>query len=116
MDNDIQNVQEMLDDVLQSIRSVHGDKYAKFVAMMTIVAQVTERVALMRSAALDPEQSERKNEFIHVAHNTTRALLCALSGNLSHEYGIEGDELDSALEWSSKIMDMANERLDEPLQ
>ncbi len=116
MDSDIQNVQEMLDDVFQSIRSVHGDKYAKFVAMMTIIAQVTERVALMKSAALDPEVSERKHEFVNVAFGTIHALLSALSNNLSHEYELDGDNLDSALEWTDKIMNMANERLNEPLQ
>jgi hypothetical protein len=117
MEQQVKDVEGMLNDVLDSIRSHHGENYARFVVLMTIVGQIQEAVSSITHAALDKEDSPAKDKFVELNYSKFMSLIQSACANLAPQYGIADDEsLKTALDWALKIMDMASEKMETPLQ
>jgi hypothetical protein len=117
MEQQIKDVESMLDDVLESVRSHHGEDYAKFVVLMTSVAQMQEAVSSIVYAALDKEDSKAKDNFVQMNYKKFISLIASTCSNLASDYGLDNDnELEGALKWAGKIVDMASEKMETPLQ
>jgi len=117
MEQQIKDVETMLDEVLESITSHHGEDYAKFVVLMTSVAQMQEAVSSIVYAALDKENSGAKDKFVQMNYGKFMSLIASTCSNLAPDYGLgDDDELEGALKWAAKIVDMASEKMETPLQ
>jgi hypothetical protein len=115
--NKIQNVEEMLDDVMQSIQNIHGDDYSKFVMLMTTIAQIQYRISAIATAAKDPEHCEAKDRFVDNMQTNLMVLMSALCSNIATICNVEDDDdVKSALAWAEKIVDMASEKITDAIQ
>jgi hypothetical protein len=106
-DKQVSDIREMLEDVVDSIRSIHGDEFTNFVMIMTTAAQLQSRIAAIREAALDPEASEQKDHFVHRASDVAQTLLASMCANIGNILKLDDDKVQEGLDWSSKIVDMA---------
>lgn len=104
---EIQDVREMLEDVIESVRNVHGQDFTNFVMLMTTAAQLQTRIAALREAALDPEHNQEKEYFVRRNAEVVQTLLASMCANIGNICGLEDEKLQEGLDWSSKIVDMA---------
>lgn len=112
----IQDVQESMNDIIQSIGHVHGEKFCEFVVILTTIAQIQERVSALYMAASDPEYSEQKQEFSDHMKDLIHVLLSSLASNISTSINISEEDVPKCLEWADKIMDMFSERINQGIQ
>jgi hypothetical protein len=106
-DKRVEDIQEMLTDVVDSVRHIHGDEFTNFVMMMTTASQLHSRISGLRSAALDPEHSEEKAKFVRDQSEIAQTLLAAMCANIGNVCKLNDEKVQEGLEWSSKIVDMA---------
>jgi hypothetical protein len=104
-------VAESLSDVMESVKSVHGESFSKFVIMMTTVGQIYQRITFLAHAARDQEHSEEKERSVEACFESIPLLLAALSSQISDECGIDADKVDEGLEWAARLVEMMQNNL-----
>lgn len=112
----IQNVNESINDIIQSIGHIHGEKFCEFVVMLTTIAQIQERVSALYMAASDPEHSEEKQKFSDNMKDMINVLLSSLATNIANANDISEEEIPKGIEWAEKIVDMFSERINQGIQ
>lgn len=106
-DKQVEDIREMLTDVVDSIRNIHGDDFTNFVMLMTTAAQLQNRIAGLREAALDPEHCQEKEYYVRRNSEVIHTLLASMCANIGNMCGLEDEKLQEGLDWSTKIVDMA---------
>lgn len=109
-------IAESLDDVMESIKSVHGEPFSNFVIMMVTVGQIYQRITFLAHAAKDQEHSEEKEHAVEACFDSIPMLLAALSSQISDECGIDADKVDEGLEWAARLVEMMQNNLMRKMQ